>query len=403
VSAPKLAAETPAFLPYGRQSIDESDIAAVAAALRSDFLTTGPAVAAFEAAFAESVDAPFAVSCANGTAALHLAMLALGIGPGDCVIVPSLTFLATANAVRFCGADVVFADVDPDTALLTPATLEEAFTRAAGRRVRAVTPVHFAGGVCDIPALAAIAARRGAVIVEDACHALGGVAPHGTIGDARASALAAFSFHPVKTIATGEGGMVTTRDPGIAARLARLRAHGMVRDEAEFIDPDVSADADGAPAPWAYEMQTLGYNYRLCDLQAALGLSQLRKLPAFKARRVALDAAYRRALAGLAPLIVPMSMSAGACPHLFVALIDFAALGVTRGDVMRRLRTEGIGSQVHYIPVHRQPYYRTLYGALALGGAERFYARCLSLPLHAGMDERDVARVVQALRLSLDL
>lgn len=389
------------LLPYGRQAIDEADIAAVAAVLRSDFLTTGPAVEAFEAAFAETVDAPHAIACANGTAALHLAMLALDLKPGECVIAPTITFLATANAARFCGADVVFADVDPITALMTPDTLAAAFARADGKRVRAVLPVHYAGNPCDLAPMRAMAEERGAVLVEDACHALGTTTLLGNVGDSQASAMTAFSFHPVKTIATGEGGMVTTRDGELAARLRQARTHGMVRAPEDFVDPGVSGDIDGAPAPWAYEMQALGYNYRLSDIHAALGLSQLKKLARFKQTRRDLFAAYREALKPLAPLAEMAPLAPGACPHLAVALIDFAAAGVTRSAVMRRLRERNIGAQVHYIPVHRQPYYRALYGKTALPGAEAFYARCLSLPLFATMTAEDVALVASALRGAL--
>lgn len=387
------------FLPYGRQAIDEADIAAVAAVLRSDFLTTGPAVEAFEAAFAETVDAPHAISCANGTAALHLAMLALDLKPGDCVIAPTITFLATANAARFVGADVVFADVDPETALMTPDTLAAAYARANGKRVRAILPVHLAGNPCDTAAMRKMAEERGAVLVEDACHAVGATTLFGNVGDAHQSAMAVFSFHPVKTIATGEGGMVTTRDDALAKRLKQFRSHGMTRESADFVDPSVSADTDGAPAPWAYEMQTLGYNYRLNDIQAALGLSQLKKLARFKMQRRILVEAYQDAFKQIG--IASMPMAPGACPHLFVALIDFAARGVTRATVMQRLRERGIGAQVHYIPVHRQPYYRALYGDLKLPGAEAYYARCLSLPLFPTMTEEDVAMVVSALTDSL--
>ena len=386
------------FLPYGRQAIDETDIAAVAAILRSDFLTTGPAVDAFEAAFAETVAAPHAIACANGTAALHLAMLALDLKPGDCVIAPSLTFLATANAARFCGADVVFADVDPVTALMTPDTLAAAFVLADGKRVRAVLPVHYAGNPCDLAPMRAMAEERGAVLVEDACHALGTTTLLGNVGDAQTSAMSVFSFHPVKTIATGEGGMVTTRDSNLAARLRQFRSHGMVRAPEDFTDPSVSNDADGAPAPWAYEMQALGYNYRLSDIHAALGLSQLKKLAHFKQIRRDLVAAYCEALKPLSPIAEAMPLGAGACPHLAVALIDFEAAGITRGETMRRLRERGIGAQVHYIPVHRQPYYRALYGETVLPGAEAFYARCLSLPLFATMTPDDVAIVAGALK-----
>jgi UDP-4-amino-4,6-dideoxy-N-acetyl-beta-L-altrosamine transaminase len=383
------------MLPYGRQTIEDDDIAAVAEALKADFLTTGPTVDAFEQAFAETVGARHAVACANGTAALHLAMMALDVKPGEAVIAPSITFLATANCARYVGADVVFADVDPMSGLMTPQTLAEALERVGDRRLRAVLPVHLRGDACDLPGLEALARDAGAVLVEDAPHAVGTTMRFGNtaeiVGDVRHSAMATFSFHPVKTIATGEGGMVTTNDPAVAARLKVLRSHGMVRPE--------------GCEPWWYEMPEPGFNYRLPDILCALGLSQLKKLPRFAARRRALGAAYVEALAPLAPVVRIADQPAWSDPvlHLMVALIDFEAAGRTRREVVEALKARGVGTQVHYIPVHRQPYYRNLYGELDLPGAEAWYARCLSLPLYPGMEDGDVAKVADALREVLNL
>ena len=383
------------LLPYGRQTIEDDDIAAVVAALKADFLTTGPTVEAFETAFAEKVGARHAVACANGTAALHLAMLALEVQPGEAVIAPAITFLATANCARYVGAEVVFADVDPDSGLMTPQTLTEALTRLDGRKLRAVLPVHLRGDAADLPGLAALAAEAGAVLVEDAPHALGTTARFGnatqTIGDVRHAAMATFSFHPVKTIATGEGGMVVTNDVELAGRLKNLRSHGMVRPP----------DAD----PWWYEMPEPGFNYRLPDILCALGLSQLAKLPRFAERRRALAAAYAEALAPLAPAVRLAASPPWSDPalHLMCVLIDFPAVGRTRRQVVDDLRARGVGTQVHYIPVHRQPYYRDRYGALSLPGAEAWYARCLSLPLYPGMADGDVEKVVAALSEALGL
>jgi UDP-4-amino-4,6-dideoxy-N-acetyl-beta-L-altrosamine transaminase len=384
-----------AILPYGRQTIEDDDIAAVAAALRADFLTTGPTVDAFETAFAETVGARHAVACANGTAALHLAMLALDVQPGEVTIVPSITFLATANCARYVGAEVVFADVDPDSGLMTPDTLAEALKRVGDRKLRAVLPVHLRGDAVDLPGLGALAGDAGAVMVEDAPHALGTTMTYGNVaervGDARHSAMATFSFHPVKTIATGEGGMVTTNDAALAERLKIMRSHGMIRPE----------DAD----PWWYEMPEPGFNYRLPDILCALGLSQLAKLDRFVARRRALAKAYETALAPLAPLVKIAARPAWSDPvlHLMCVLIDFEAAGQTRRQVVDALRERGVGTQVHYIPVHRQPYYRARYGDLALPGAEAWYARCLSLPLYPGMADEDVGRVAEALKAVLGL
>ena len=386
---------TQGFLPYGRQTIEDDDIAAVAAALRADYLTTGPAVEAFEAAFREIVGARHAVACSNGTAALHMAMLAAGIGPGDTCIVPSITFLATANCAAYVGAEVVFADVDPGSGLMTADALAEALDRAKGRRVRAVLPVHLRGDVCDLPVLAALAGEAGAILVEDAPHALGSTLKVGNhverVGDCAHSAMATFSFHPVKTIATGEGGMVTTNDAGLAERLRLARSHGMMR----------TPGAD----PWLYEMTEPGFNYRLPDILCALGLSQLAKLPRFIARRHALAAAYETALAPLAPIVRPAARPEGSDPvlHLLTVLIDFAAAGKTRRQVVEALAAKGVGSQVHYIPVHSQPYWVDRNGALDLPGASAWYHRCLSLPLYPAMVDGDVARVVEALAEALNL
>ena len=380
-------ASRPGFLPYGRQSIDEADIAAVAEALRADFLTTGPLVDRFEQAFAEAVGAPFAVACGNGTQALRLAVAALDVGPGDVCVVPSVTFVATANVCAMQGAQVVFADVDPATGLMTDETLADALARARGE-VRAVLPVHLTGNACDMPALQAMADRWGCSIVEDACHAVGTETPWGPVGSASRSDAACFSFHPVKTLTTGEGGMVTTRDAAIYARMRRLRSHGLVRE-----------GFDAAPGPWWYEQTELGWNYRLPDLNCALGLSQLRRLSHFVERRRALAARYAARLAHLAPVVQLPPARDGVVPalHLLAARIDFAAAGTTRADLMEALRRRGIGSQVHYIPVHRQPWWAARSRTPTLPGADAWYERTLSLPLYPSMTEADVDRVADAL------
>ncbi len=385
--------EAPPFLPYGRQTIEDDDVAAVAAALRADFLTTGPTVEAFETAFKARVGAEHAIAVANGTATLHLAMLALGVGAnegkgGDVCIAPSVTFLATANCARYVGAEVVFADVDPGSGLMTPETLADALKRAAGRRVKAVLPVHLRGDVCDLPVLRELAAGAGAVLVEDAPHALGSVGTFDgvahPVGDCAYSSFASFSFHPVKTLATGEGGMLTTNDAGLAARARSLRGHGMVRP----------AGAE----PWVYEMPELGFNYRIPDVLCALGISQLAKLDRFVARRKALTALYAERLSGLAHVKLAASPAwSDPALHLLTVLIDFEALGTTRLAVVEALKAQGVGSQVHYIPVHTQPYYQARYGALDLPGAQAWYARCLTLPLYPTMADGDVDRVVEAL------
>ena len=389
------------LLPYGRHVIDDEDVAAVAAVLKSSALTGGPAVELFERALADVTGAKDAIACSSGTSALHLAVLGLGLGPGDQVVVPSLTFLATANCARYEGAEVVFADVDPDTGLMTPATFEQALGRAAKGSVKAAIPVHLNGQACDMRGLRQIADRHGVRLIEDACHALGTTYPGNDtipVGACRDAAAACFSFHPVKTVAMGEGGAVTTNDPAMAAAMRRLRSHGMERNPATSSVPEFALAPDGTPNPWFYEMNEVGWNYRASDIHCALGSSQLKKLPAFLARRAELVALYDAALKPLAPVVRTLGRTGGTVGwHLYVVLIDFKAIGKDRASVMRQLATAGIGTQVHYFPVHLQPYYQRLYGRQTLSGAEAYYSRCLSLPLFPAMSDMDVTRVVDAL------
>lgn len=396
------------FLPYGRHQIEEDDIAAVVSVLRSASLTGGPVVADFEQAFAQRVGARFAVACANGTAGLHLAALALNLGPGDAAIVPTLTFLATANAVDYVGADVVFADVDPATGLMRPSELHGAWTAESRNRVKAVFPVHLNGQCVDMEAMADFANRHQLNVVEDACHAIG--ASYATrsgekvsVGSCRHSAMTVFSLHPVKTIAMGEGGVVTTNDPELYASLLRLRNHGMTRDASCFVQREEAFDVDGQPNPWYYEMQEPGFNYRASEIHCALGLSQLRKLDRFLLRRRTLANAYDEALLALAPLVHPV----GRVPqcesgwHLYVVSVDFGAAGIDRAGLMAQLRENGIGTQVHYLPLHRQPYWKKKMPHLRLPGADSYYGACLSLPLFPAMTEADVGRVVDGLTTCL--
>lgn len=389
-----------AFLPYGRQEVDEDDIAAVVAVLRGDWLTTGPMVEAFEAALARRVEARQAIAVNSGTAALHLCAMALDLGPGDQVVVPAVTFLATANAVRHVGAEVTFCDVEADTALIDIDHLESLLRADTQGRIKAILPVHMAGQCADLKAIAALAEPRGIAVIEDACHALGATDASGRpVGSGAYSRATVFSFHPVKTITTGEGGAITTNDDQLADRLRRLRSHGMIRAPELFSQTHLAFDADGSANPWYYEMSEPGLNYRLSDINCALGLSQLARLDHFVTRRGSLVAAYRQALAGLAPQITALPERPHGHPawHLFVALLEFDQLGLSRAQVMRRLHAAGIGSQVHYLPLHHQPYYRHRYGPLSLPGADTYYRRCLSLPLSAGMTGEDVARVSKLL------
>lgn len=429
-------------IPYGRQQIGEEEIAAVVEVLRSDFLTQGPLVERFEEAFARTVGAPYAVACSSGTAALHLAVLAAGLGPGDRVLVPAITFVASANAGRFVGAEVAFADIDGDDLTLSPAAAEAVLEQArrAGRPFRALVTVDLAGHPCDMAAFGRLADAYGLIWIADACHALGATwtAParnQGSSGESASGEVPArsqesssrtaaagsgqarewrigewprpdftvFSFHPVKHITTGEGGMVVTHDARRAARLRRLRSHGIVRDPDQFVFREEAFEPGGQANPWYYEMQALGFNYRLTDLQSALGLVQLRRLPAFLARRRAIAERYRRELDGHPgvrfPAVRPGCQHAW---HLAIVRIDFAGLGTTRGQVMRRLRERGIGTQVHYIPVPMMPFYAGSALMAELPHALGYYREALSLPIFPGMGETEVARVIEALREVLE-
>lgn len=376
------------ILPYGRQWIDEDDIAAVVEALRGAYLTTGPTVARFEAALCDAVGAAHAVAVCNGTAALHAACAVAGLGPGDEVLVPALTFLASANCARYVGAEPVFVDVDPRSGLID---VEHA-ARLVGPKTRAIIPVHLNGRPADLLAIRALADAHDLTVIEDAAHALGARAHDSQIGDCRYSDMAIFSFHPVKHVTTGEGGAITTTKPKLKAALEVFRSHGMIHDPEQLRHP--------SPGPWYYEQHTLGYNYRITDLQCALGISQLAKLDRFVARRRALADRYGRLLAtfaGVEPVAIgtPDTLSAY---HLYAVHIEFAALGHERAQVIAGLRELGILTQVHYIPVPAQPYYtdrgadpRDYPGALA------YYEGILSLPLFPAMRDEDVDRVVDAL------
>lgn len=408
--------QKPPFLPYARQSIDNDDVAAVTAALRGDMLTTGPLVPQLEAALEMATGARHAVACNNGTSALYLAARAVGIQPGDVVIVPSMTFLATASAPHMAGAEVVFSDVDPETGLMRPADLDAAFADA-GRRfpaapVRAVFVVHLNGQAADLAALKAVADSHDVPLIEDAAHAIGGLARRASdtgsggaasrVGDCRWSAMTTFSFHPVKTIAMGEGGAVTTNDPRLFGRLERVRNHGMERDPAAWTERQAGFDASNDPNPWYYEMGSPSLNFRVPDILCALGLSQLTKLDRWTAERRHLFARYRDLLSALDAPVEPPAVVPWGDPawHLCAARVRFdARSGMARGSVMRRLRDEfGIGTQVHYIPVHAQPFWQDRYGRTDLPGARTYYERALSIPFYVGLTETDQDRVADALR-----
>ncbi len=411
------------FIPYGRQWIDDDDIAAVVEVLRSDWLTCGPKVTEFESALAEYCGAKHAVAVSNGTAALHVAMLAAGIGPGDRVLTSAITFLASANCAEFVGATADFTDIDPETLCMSVETLAAAW-RAD---VKAVVPVDFAGYPCLTRELAEYAHDRGALVIEDASHAIGAGRDGFNVGALPWVDMTTFSFHPVKTMTTGEGGAILTNDDELAERCRLFRNHGMIRGQ--MADGGWRMADGGGPlssvlcppsserGPWWYEMHELGYNYRITDIQCALGLSQLKKLDRFVARRQEIVDRYNAAFVGLDHVRIPPTsdlrppssalrpLSSGLLPawHLYVLQIDFDALGTTRTDFMARLRKHGVGSQVHYIPVHLQPYYCQKYGCVSgrCPAAETYYGKCLSLPLYPALSEEDVRLVVGVVEESL--
>lgn len=370
-------------LPYSRQWITEDDCEAVTRILRSDWLTTGPTVEEFENAFADFTGAKYAVAVSNGTAALHAAMYAIGIGPGDEVIVPTMTFAATANGVLFCGGIPVFCDCDPETLLIDPTAIEAAITK----KTKAICAVDYAGQPCDYDALRAIADRHDLLLIADACHALGACYRHRAVGFL--ADLSTFSFHPVKPMTTGEGGMITTDSREFASRMRQFRNHCMTSSHRERHEQ----------GSWEYEILGLGWNYRLTDFQAALGLSQLKKVPRATHKRREIAERYSAAfasLSGIQPLTVQDDVSHAY--HLYVIKVDPAELSVGRAEFFRALTAEGIGVNVHYIPVHLHPFYRerlkTKKGMYP--NAESAYERILSLPIFAGMGEDDINDVIDA-------
>ena len=373
---------TEPFIPYGRQSIDLSDIDAVVEALQSDWLTTGPKVETFEQALAKAGGKAFAVAVSSGTAALHAAMHCIDIGPGDEVVLPPMTFAATANAILYQGGTPVFADVDPETLLLSPAEVEKSITA----KTKAVVAVDYAGQACDYEELRTLCRGHGLKLISDACHSLGGQyqgAPCGAQAD-----LSIFSFHPVKSITTAEGGAVLTDDEETWRRLRRFRNHGITTDHRER----------ASKAVWQYEMTELGYNYRLSDLHSALGTSQLQRLPAFINQRQELAAIYDRVFAGSA--IRPLKCQANVTHayHLYVVRVK------NRQSVFEQMRSAGIGCNVHYMPVYLHPYYRrTLdHGPGLCPIAEAAYEEILSLPIYPGLTEEQQQRVIRSMHSICD-
>lgn len=385
------------FLPYGRQSLDEADIAAVVEVLKSDFLTQGPAIPRFENAVAHWCGARHGIAMANGTATLHCAAKALGLGHGDRLWTSPVTFVASANAGRYCGAKIDFVDVDPGTILMCPARLEAKLVEAEkhGTLPKVLVPVHFAGQSCDMPRIHALSEKYGFKILEDAAHALGGEYEGQRIGACRWSHAASHSFHPVKIITSGEGGMITTNDDELAWRISLLRTHGITREPGRM-----TGESHG---PWYYQQLELGFNYRMTDLQAALGASQMTRLDTFARRRRQIADLYDRELSHLPlrPLARdPRGISGW---HLYMIRLDLEAIRPrTRRQVFESLRAQGIGVNVHYIPVHLQPDYQRLgFTPGMFPEAERYYEEAVTLPMFPAMSDDDVRRVRAALEAAL--
>jgi UDP-4-amino-4,6-dideoxy-N-acetyl-beta-L-altrosamine transaminase len=384
------------MIPYGHQSISEADIQAVVDVLRSDFITQGPAVERFERSVAAHCGAAHAVAVSNATAALHLACLSLGLRSGGLLWTSPNTFVASANCGRYCDAEVDFVDIDPQTLNMSTDALRTKLEKArlAGRLPDVVVPVHFAGMSCDMEQIGALAAEYGFRVLEDASHAIGGRYRDEPVGSCRYSSATVFSFHPVKIITTGEGGMVVTNDHEIAERVRMLRTHGITKDPARM--------HGASEGPWYYEQVALGFNYRITDIQSALGASQMTRINELVARRNVLADRYDDLLADLPVRRAPRTADAYSAFHLYPIVVD-DAVGRSRLEVVDAMHAGGIGVQVHYIPVHLQPYYREL--GFATGDfphAERYYARCLSLPMFPDLTEGQQDHVVETLAAALD-
>ncbi len=379
------------IIPYGRQTINQEDIDAVTEVLRSEFLTQGPVVPRFESELATYCGADHAVATNSATSALHLACLALGVGPGDWVWTTPITFVASANCARYCGADVDFVDIDPLTYNMSADRLEEKLIAAesAGRLPKVVIPVHLCGQSCDMKRIHALSQRYGFRTIEDASHAIGGRYLSQPIGKCAHSEITVFSFHPVKIITTGEGGAATTNDPNLADTMQRLRSHGITRDPAQMTNPP-----DG---PWYYQQIDLGFNYRLTDLQAALGLSQLRRLDQYVNKRHSLAKEYDQLLRDK-PVVTPFQHSdCYSSFHLYIVRLQLGEMRVGQREVFERLRSNGIMANLHYIPLYRQPYYAESNPYSEYPEAEQYYKEAITLPLYPTLDSQVLETIVDVM------
>ncbi len=382
------------MIPYGKHHIDEEDIQAVVDVLRNGVLTQGPVIGAFEQAVAAYVGAKYAVAVSSATAALHLTAIVAGVGPGKTLITSPITFVSSANAGLYAGGQVAFADIDPTTVNMSPASLK--LTLERNPNTKAVVPVHFAGLPCDMPAIKKLADNMGAVVIEDAAHALGASYPDGRrVGCCSHSLMTIFSFHPVKAIAAGEGGMITTNDEQVYRKLLRLRSHGINKLGDPLIETEQSL-TNGQLNPWYYEMQELGFHYRITDIQSALGLSQVGKLDQFISRRRELVKRYDSAFSSMKNFRPAQNTGRNwSGHHLYLLRIDFGSTAINRAELIRALNSRGIGSQVHYIPVPNQPYYRQLGHSLTdCPHAQQYYQETLSIPLFYGLTNEQQDKII---------
>ena len=380
------------MIPYGKQDINQQDIDAVIKVLQSDFLTQGPKVPLFEEAIKSVCHAQYAVAVNSATSALHIACLALGVGQEDIVWTTPITFVASANCALYCGASVDFVDIDPDTYNLCPIQLEQKLIKAKKDNClpKVVIPVHLAGQSCDMQRIHQLSLEYGFSIIEDAAHAIGGKYQDKAIGNCQYSDISIFSFHPVKIITTAEGGIATTNNQALADTMARLRSHGITRDEKLMTEPSHGA--------WYYQQLELGFNYRMTELQAALGISQLTRLDEFVAKRQQLAASYNQQLKDL-PIILPKQLlQTDSSWHLYIIQLRLDKITKTHQQVFNELRAAGIGVNLHYIPVHTQPYYRELgFKPDQFPVAENYYQQAISLPLFHHMSEQQFKTVVNTL------